>query len=145
MGYRVLILQSARGDTSRRREIHLANSPLLREHIFDHLYVMDTMPLDETLPIPARAMQVQDSLLDEQALLARLAERVQSFRPDILLVNSGSAFLTFPEQMFFVLQTLKATYPELRIGFQPKPFERMAPQPFFEYTPEMDELLKKVF
>ncbi len=36
MPYRILALQSARNDTARRREIHTANSPLLREHAFEH-------------------------------------------------------------------------------------------------------------
>ncbi len=145
MAYRILTLQSARDDTSRRREIHLANSPLLHEHTFGHMYVREPAALDETMPLPARALRVQQNSLDEKALLNRLTACVEAFKPDILLVSSGSAFDGFPDQMFFVLQTLKAAHPELRIGFQPRPFEQLAPKPFFEYTTEMAELLKKVF
>lgn len=145
MSYRILILQSARDETVRRREIHLANSPLLREHTFDHIYALEPLPLDETSPLSARVIQVQHSALDEQALLSRLTEQVEAFEPDILLVNSGVVFHNFSDQMMFVLQTLKASHPHLRIGFQPRPFEQTTPKPFFEYSTEMHELLEKVF
>ncbi len=145
MPYRILILQSARDDTTRRREIHIANSPLLREHTFEHVYALEAVPLDETAPLPARVMQLQKSGLDEKALLTHLNERIEAFQPDILLVNSGVAFHNYRDQMLFVLQTLKAAHPRLRIGFQPRPFESDAPRLFFEYSEEMRELLEKVF
>ncbi len=145
MPYRILVLQSARDDTTRRREIHVANSPLLREHTFEHVYAMEGVPLDDTLPFPARLRQVQQKALDENALLARLNACIENFQPDILLENSGVAFHNFHDQMLFVLQTLKAGHPHLRIGFQPRPFERDNPRPFFEYSQEMRELLEKVF
>src|SRR5512146_2227971 len=107
MPYRILILQSARDDTTRRREIHIANSPLLHEHMFDHIYALEPVPLDETHPLPARVMQLQETSLDEKTFLARLMERVEEFQPDILLVNSGVAFHHVQDQMLCVLKTLK--------------------------------------
>lgn len=145
MPYRILILESARDEPTRRREIHIANSPLLHEHTFDHIYAIEAVPLDETHPLPARVMQLQQDALDEKALLARLMERVDAFQPDILLVNSGVAFHNFQDQMLFVLQTLKASHPRLRIGFRPRSFERDTPKPFFEYSEEIRQLLEKVF
>ena len=145
MPYRILILESARDDTARRREIHIAYSPLLHGHTFEHVYALEPVPLDDTSPFPARLVQVQQESLDEKALLERLTERVDAFQPDILLVNSGVAFHNFQEQMLFVLQTLKAAHPRLRIGFRPRSFEHDMPKPFFEYSEEMRELLEMVF
>ncbi len=145
MPYRILILESVRDETTARREIHIQNSPLLRDHSFEHVYALELMPLAETQPMPARALKSQQGWLNEKELLSRLDERIAAFQPDILLVHSGAVFHSFPNQLMSVLQGLKDAHPALRIGFQPRPFEQYAPRPYLEYTAEMHELMKKVF
>ena len=145
MPYRILILQSVRDEITSRREVQIQHSPLLREHTFDYLYAMEFAPLGETKPLPARVVKSQQSSLDEKELLSRLAERVNRFKPDILVVHSGSAFQSFPEQLWFVMTALKSSHPQLRIGFRPRSFERHSPKPFFEYTAEMHDLMTKIF
>ncbi len=145
MPYRILILESVRDETSARREIHIQNSPLLRDHSFEYAYALDLAPLAETLPMPARALKSLQSSLDDKELLTRLNERIEAFQPDILLVRSGAVFHSFPDQLMSVLQALKEAHPALRIGFQPRAFEQYAPRPYLEYTAEMHELMKKIF
>lgn len=145
MPYRILILEPVRDEATARREIHIQNSPLLREHSFEHLYALDLLPLAQTQPMPARALKSQQGSLDEKELLSRLKERIEAFKPDILLVHSGALFHSYPDQLVSVLQALKDDQPGLRIGFQPSPFEQHAPKPYLDYTPEMHELMKKVF
>jgi hypothetical protein len=145
MPYKILILQSVRDEITARREIYIQHSPLLREHTFDYLYAMEFAALGETKPLPARVLKSQQSSLDEKELLARLTDRVNWFKPDILVVHSGSAFQSFPEQLWFVMTALKGSHPHLRIGFLPRPFERDTPKPFFEYTAEMHDLMTQIF
>jgi hypothetical protein len=145
MPYRILILESVRDETTVRREIHIRNSPLLREHSFEHMYALELAPLAETRPMPTRALKSQQSSLDEKELLRRLMGRVEAFKPDILLVHSGAVFQSFPDQLMSVLQVLKDAHPEVRIGLQPRPFEQYAPRSYLEYTVEMHELMKKAF
>ena len=145
MPYRILILQSVRDEITSRREIHIQHSPLLREHTFDYLYAMEFASLGETQPLNARVLKSQQNSLDERELLSRLTERVNWFKPDILVVHSGSVSQSFPEQLWFVMTALKGSHPQLRIGFQPRSFEREGPKPFFEYSTEMHDLMTKMF
>lgn len=145
MPYKIMILESVRDEAAVRRESLVTQHPSLQEHKFEHVYVSERPPVDQTQPMPARLLQSQQKSLDEQALLSRLKERIENSAPDIMLVHSGALFHSYPEQMLFVLQQLKVSHPELRIGFQPRSFEKYATRPFFEYSPEIRDLMRKVF
>jgi hypothetical protein len=145
MSHRILIFESTRDENTARREVQVKDNSLLRAYEFDHFYATEPAPLDQTRPMPARLMQSQEPWLDEKELLRRLTERVDVYKPDILVVHSGSMFHSFPDQMLFVLRSLKASHPDLRIGFQPRSFEKYGPKPYFEYTTEMGSLMAEIF
>lgn len=145
MPYKILILESVRDEAAVRRESRVRQIAALQEHTFEHAYISERPPVDQTQPMPARILQSQQKSLDEQALLSRLKERIGTSAPHILLVHSGALFHSYPEQVLFVLQTLKGAFPSLRIGFQPRSFEKYATLPFFEYSTEIRDLMRKVF
>jgi hypothetical protein len=142
MSYTILILESVRNEAAARRELLLKDAAQFQGNRFDHVYAAEWAPLDQTQPIHMRSLQKG---LDEHDLLRRINESIERCAPDILLVQSGATFHNYPEQMWFVLQALKAAHPQLRIGFHPRPFEQHRPKPFIEYTSEMGELMAQVF
>ncbi len=145
MPYRILILEGVRDEAAARREAHVQAAAALEQHQFEHIYATEHVALDETQPMRTRLVQSQKKALDENELLTRLNQRVTAFGADILLVHSGTLFQTCLEEMLFAMQTLKTLHPDLRIGFQPRAFERYGPKAFFEYTREMHDLMAAVF
>ncbi len=145
MPYKILVLECVRDEAACRHEMHVQSEPSLQEHRFEHMYAAEHVALDETLPMRTRLVRSQQKALDENDLLARVNQRVTAFGADVLLVQSGTLFQSYPDEMLFVLGTLKTLHPDLRIGFQARPFERHAPRSFLEYTAEMRDLMRAVF
>ncbi len=145
MPYRILVLEGVRDEAAARRETHVHAAAALQPHQFEHIYAAEHVALDETMPMRTRLVQSQKKALDENDLLERLNQRVTAFEADLLLVYSGTLFQSCPNEMLYVMQTLKTLHPNLRIGFQPRPFERYGPKSFFEYTREIHELMTEVF
>lgn len=145
MAYKILILGWLADEPAARRELQVRNHPALREHQFDFAYVREGTPWDRTLPMPARLVRSTKRSLDENDLLQRLLMRIDAMPADLLLVQSGPLFHSYPEQALFVMQSVKAARPRVRIGLHTRPFEQMTPKPFFEYSAELGELMAHIF
>lgn len=52
------------------------------------------------------------------ALFERIATAIEQFKPAILLIHTGAAFQSAPDQFAQCLQRLHKTYPALRLGYE---------------------------
>lgn len=66
----------------------------------------------------------EESFRNPEKILLRIATEVERFRPDILLVHTGGAFVRFREVVAGTLRGLKSRFPSLEIGLQ---FSAFAP------------------
>ena len=138
---RVLVLQSVHDEIARLRERRLLHSPLLQEYSFRHVYAIEWSQAQKITPLQA----VQAFRKEE--LFERVAKEIESFAPHVLIVHAGFVFQRFPEDMFWVLTSLKKKYPFLKIGIEPKMKIRRVPEitSFDNADSRVSWLIKQVF
>ena len=145
MSQKIIILQSVQDSITFRREMRIQNSPFLQEYEFEHIYAIVLSPEQQRLPTELMMMQVDQNKLDGEDLLKRITAKLESFKPDILIIHSGFVFHRFPEEMLSVLKSLKTSYPTLRMGIQSHFYKDNEQLGIFEYSSEIDDLISKIF
>ncbi|HZM10246.1 MAG TPA: hypothetical protein VFC15_08555 [Candidatus Limnocylindrales bacterium] len=85
--------------------------------------------------------------IDKQSLLDYIDRKINSFRPDLMIVHAGFVFSQHPETFLSVLTELSSKHPLLRIGSQMSEIEPGWKSRFalvFEDTKEIRDLAMRL-
>jgi hypothetical protein len=99
---RILVLHSLRDSQSRQRVRQMANSPRLAAYQIDHYFIMEDL-----------AWGV-DYHLDN--MVADLGDKIQGFRPDIVVVHIGTVYHSAPRRYLKTINELARAYPTVRFA-----------------------------
>jgi hypothetical protein len=116
--HRILVLQSVEDDITEYRMWRMHHSPSLVDYEFENCYAIELTDEQKTLPTDVMMMQVENAKLDENRLVDRLTQKIATFKPDLVVVHFGFAFMRFPKEMFAVLRTLRTRFPALKLGVE---------------------------
>lgn len=113
---KVLVLESVEDNVTMER-VALKRSFFSKNDVeVEYCYAVELTKRQQQLDVRTMVSEVLKEPLDGQDLLARVDQRITSFRPDVMIVHAGFVFLTHPEVFLSVLTKLKSLHPELRIG-----------------------------
>ena len=98
---RVLILESLDDDLTKERIARKQANFAADDLSVEYCYALEAIHLD---------------YIDEQDLLDYVDRKLNSFRPDLMIVHTGLVFSRHPETFLSVLKELKSEHQLLRIG-----------------------------
>lgn len=130
----MLVVQAIEDPISAHRIERLAASPRARQYDFEHTYAMSTPSAYENL----------------DGMEARVADAIEAFRPDLVLVHVGMAHRRDPDRFEEAIIGLARRFPSLRLAVD-DPYVLLGGRPrfgadvVFDRSDEVQDIVALVF
>ena len=114
--HRILVLQSVEDEITAKRKQKIESNPELQEYEFAFCYAVELTAEQKAMSAEEIVHAVSGQPLDADKLAERLARAISAFKPDLLIVHPGFVFRTFQQSFLAALKTIRAQFPELKLG-----------------------------